>query len=233
MKKAQLNQLREGLLEVIHGPVYLAFCVFGTAQIVLSALVSALGPSQQDPMTRGVTVFISLVSLVVPCLMLWLRKTHHSGILRGLAVYARVMYVLCWALVMAVIVLIDVILAAPDRQRLSEALHQTDMSAGRYILAGLEFLAIPVLLVFNHRMAGALKEAARIMDKNAPEKAAFRPAERIALIWAVCNAALCVVRIATDAKWLYAPAAVQPFLLWLTFREAANRMEGDIKPINT
>ena len=226
-KRAQISALRQGLLDIISGPKYLAYCICGIALTFISVASTLAGSTQLNPFSAVTTICIAATALIVPCLMLLLRKTRDRKYMQGLAVLARIAYVLYWILL--IIMLIGagllIVISMTSSTAWADFVSKENLSAGRMVYIGLTFAVTPVYLIFSKRLAQALSDAARILDAQVPETIRFRSAEKLALLTAISNVIVSVSAVISQGAWLYTVSAAQGFLLWLMLRDTASLTE--------
>ncbi|MBQ4434465.1 MAG: hypothetical protein II879_00085, partial [Clostridia bacterium] len=84
-KKARITGLREAVAATLHGPVYSAYCICWFVTIAVSLVSALMLTPNQNPLSIIIVSAISLITLIIPCALLVLRKNQNSAIVRRFA----------------------------------------------------------------------------------------------------------------------------------------------------
>ncbi len=227
-QKARAAGLRESVMEVLQGPVYLAYCICWFITIAVSLTSAAVLPNQ-NPLSISIVLAISLIALIIPFALLKLRRNQNSIIVRRFASYIKVIYIAEWVglAFLALLLLLFAIAYLIGGNVRVELLEVISRESGTMITLIVSLAVIPPNLFFHKRFNRMLKETVSILERKPADISSFQSAARAALPAAVAQVIWTCVSIITRGQWSAVMSVILAFLLWFVLREAADKVNRE------
>ena len=220
---------RQTVLDIISSPEYLACSVMALLSVAVSMLPQPVSGRSAGDTDDTISLFcsfmVTVISLIIPCGMIWLRLRPKGSVLHGLSACLKAVYYLYWLMLLVVLAMMAtaVWMSVAYRYRMPDGTMFAKGEVARFFAADAvrsDYVSFLLRMLLLRRLYPVTDSAAPVLDGRTTEILSARPAETVALIAAVYATAYCIYScVQGDYTRLFGTA--QRWLLWLMLRKAA------------